>query len=117
MLEPRTTLGTVALAGAVISMALLGGVARLFHDAPDSHTHLHWRDWVRYCSASLLAGIILAAITHHYYGVSPMLFAMSGLGGFGAVQLLAFGTEIVKRVVERIAGVDTRKDAPSKDDA
>lgn len=107
--KDSSTFSAIAIGSAVIIISILGGVARMLQDVPGSHVKLTWLDWAKYCSASLLAGIILAAITHHYYGLSPMLLATSGLGGFGSVQLLAFGTELVKKLGEKITGVNVKR--------
>ena len=82
-------------------MALLGGVARLFQDIP-AEEKISKRDWLRYCSASLLSGIILATVLHHHYGLSPLLLGVAGLGGFGATQFLGMGVKICLNLSKKI---------------
>lgn len=99
----RDWLGAITLSCGVVGLSLLGGVARLLQDSPDSDTPITKRDWLRYCSSSLVAGILLSTLVHYYHGTSPLLLGVAGLGGFGAMQILGLGMELVKMVLKRLA--------------
>lgn len=83
------------------AIAVLGGVTKLFQDNPDNTKPIGRRDWVRYITSALLAGIVLVIIVYHHHGASPLLFAVAGVAGFGSVQLLGFLVEILKSVIKR----------------
>lgn len=98
----------LAIAGiGVIAISILGSVARLFHDNPDQRDTITGRDWIRYLSAGLLAGLILSFVVYWHRGeVDPLLFGIAGLGGFGAIQFLGlgveFGMEVMRGLTDKI---------------
>lgn len=99
--KPLASLMLISLA--VVALALLGAYARMFHDHPDPQQIITRRDIVRYGSAGLLAGIVLCLVVYWYQGkVDPLLFAIAGLGGFGAVQFLGLGVDLVKSVIRKL---------------
>lgn len=85
----------------VIALAVLGGLARLFNDSPNDQEPISGRDWARYITCSILAGSVVALIVYDHYGASTLLFAVSGIAGFGSVQLLTFMVEAVRKILEK----------------
>lgn len=86
----------------LVSIALLGGVARLLHDHPDEETPITSRDKARYCACSVVSGIVLCIVIFEYYGFSILLFAVAAVAGFGAVQLLGLCVVLLSNVLKRI---------------
>lgn len=97
---------TLLVSLGVVAVSLLGGIAKMFHDMPDDHEKITRRDVAKYCSCSALAGIILSLTIYHHQGeLTPLLFAVAGLGGFGSIQLLGLGIEISKKLIVKASGV------------
>lgn len=96
-----------------MSVALLGGVARLYHDTRTDEAPISRRDWVSYLTTALLAGIIFGGFLHHYQGWSPLLVPIAGLSGFGATQMLGLAVKlwvlVVETKVDRLFGLETKK--------
>lgn len=96
-----SAIGSILLSVGVVVLSILGGVAKLFEDNPEPEDRITRRDWVHYLSSSLLAGVVLAAIVHYYYGASPLLLAVAGISGFGSIQILGV---LVKKVIDKLGG-------------
>lgn len=107
--EPKGTLIAIMLAVGTVAMALLGGVARLLHDTEKGEP-ITRRDWYKYCTVSVVAGVLLATIAHHLHGMSLLLIGMSGLGGFGAAQILGLAIKTLMALSsKRVLGSEDKK--------
>lgn len=110
-MEIKPWITVILISLAVMALSLLGAVAKLFHDHPDPMEPITGRDVARYGTAGLLAGIILSLLVYWRQGeVDPLLFGVAGLGGFGAVQFLGLGVEIVRSIIRKLGytSVDKR---------
>lgn len=100
--DPKPWFVYVLWAIGVVSVAVLGGVARLLHDSKDKVEDISKRDWVYYCTTSMLAGIIIGSWVVDRYGLSVLLIGFSGAAGFGSVQILGLCVAITMNLIKRL---------------
>tara|TARA_B000000565_G_scaffold240848_1_gene205275 strand:+ start:11061 stop:11327 length:267 start_codon:yes stop_codon:yes gene_type:complete len=66
-----------------------------------------------YLAGGVTAGIIIALLAYRFYGPSYFLIGLSGVAGFGSVQILSMLTilvEVLVRKVSKIIGVSKPSD-------
>ena len=81
---------------ATITVSILGGITRMFGEkGPDEK--LDGGDVAKYVSASLLAGILFAALFYRFYGLDWLLVFAAGSSGYCSVQALALVTLVFDR--------------------
>lgn len=100
----------------VVALAILGGIAKLLHDFPDDGRPITTRDWLRYCTASLLAGAVVAIFFYESSSSPIRLIGLSGLAGFGAISILGAGVRVLTAIMGRgAAQPQSRTDDEKKD--
>ena len=92
------------------ALAMLGGVARLLNDKPESTDKITRRDWWRYITTSLLAGALFAIVAMKTYGLDPLLLFFAGAAGFQSIQVLGFTVAIMRGIGKRVFGIDIEQE-------
>jgi len=96
-----TISGYIKYFAAVIAISSLGSVAKMLGD----HTgKITGRVVVTYLITGSTAGLILALLTVEKYGGSFLLIGISGVAGFGSVQILSVLSYGLQAVIKRIFG-------------
>jgi hypothetical protein len=96
-----TISGYIKYFAAVIAISSLGSVAKMLGD----HTgKITGRVVITYLITGSTAGLILALLTVEKYGESFLLIGISGVAGFGSVQILSVLSYGLQAVIKRIFG-------------
>ena len=99
--ENKEVLGKIALFASVVVLSCLASCARMLNDNKDRAITV--KLLLTYLAGGLTAGIIIALLAYRIYGPSYFLIGLSGVAGFGAVQILSMLTIVVEVLVRKIA--------------
>ena len=109
--ESKEVLGKVALFAYVVMLSCLATCARMLNDNKDEPITV--KVLLTYLAGGVTAGIIIALLAYRFYGPSYFLIGLSGVAGFGSVQILSMLTilvEVLVRKVSKIIGVSKPSD-------
>ena len=109
--ESKEVLGKVALFASVVMLSCLASCARMLNDNKDHPITV--KVLLTYLAGGVTAGIIIALLAYRFYGPSYFLIGLSGVAGFGSVQILSMLTilvEVLVRKVSKIIGVSKPSD-------
>ena len=109
--ESKEVLGKVALFASVVMLSCLASCARMLNDNKDEPITV--KVLLTYLAGGVTAGIIIALLAYSFYGPSYFLIGLSGVAGFGSVQILSMLTilvEVLVRKVSKIIGVSKLSD-------
>jgi hypothetical protein len=104
--ENKEVLGKIALFASVVVLSCLASCARMLNDNKDQPITV--KVLLTYLAGGVTAGIIIALLAYRFYGPSYFLIGLSGVAGFGSVQILSMLTilvEVLARKVGRFIGV------------
>ena len=99
--ENKEVLGKIALFASVVVLSCLASCARMLNDNKDASITV--KVLLTYLAGGMTAGVIIALLAYRFYGPSYFLIGLSGVAGFGAVQILSMLTIVVEVVVRKIA--------------
>ena len=99
--ENKEVLGKIALFASVVVLSCLASCARMLNDNKDAPITV--KVLLTYLAGGMTAGVIIALLAYRIYGPSYFLIGLSGVAGFGAVQILSMLTIVVEVVVRKIA--------------
>ena len=102
--EHKVILGKVALFAAVVVVASMGAVSRLFKDSKDVGIKITKAMIFSYVVSGLTAGLIISLLLYNHLGPTYLLVGVSGVAGFGSVQILSFLTLLLEGVLQAFAG-------------
>ena len=99
--ENKEVLGKIALFASVVMLSCLASCARMLNDNKDAPITV--KVLLTYLAGGVTAGVIIALMAYRFYGPSYFLIGLSGVAGFGAVQILSMLTIMVEVVIRKIA--------------
>ena len=99
--ENKEVLGKIALFASVVMLSCLASCARMLNDNKDAPITV--KVLLTYLAGGMTAGVIIALMAYRFYGPSYFLIGLSGVAGFGAVQILSMLTIMVEVVIRKIA--------------
>jgi len=99
--ENKEVLGKIALFASVVVLSCLASCARMLNDNKDAPITV--KVLLTYLAGGMTAGVIIALLAYRFYGPSYFLIGLSGVAGFGAVQILSMLTIVVEVLVRKIA--------------
>ena len=99
--ENKEVLGKIALFASVVVLSCLASCARMLNDNKDASITV--KVLLTYLAGGMTAGVIIALLGYRFYGPSYFLIGLSGVAGFGAVQILSMLTIVVEVLVRKIA--------------
>ena len=99
--ENKEVLGKIALFASVVVLSCLASCARMLNDNKDASITV--KVLLTYLAGGMTAGVIIALLAYRFYGPSYFLIGLSGVAGFGAVQILSMLTIVVEVLVRKIA--------------
>ena len=99
--ENKEVLGKIALFASVVVLSCLASCARMLNDNKDASITV--KVLLTYLAGGMTAGVIIALLAYRFYGPSYFLIGLSGVAGFGAVQILSMLTIVVEVFVRKIA--------------
>ena len=104
--ENKEVLGKIALFASVVMLSCLASCARMLNDNKDAPITV--KVLLTYLAGGVTAGVIIALMAYRFYGPSYFLIGLSGVAGFGSVQILSMLTimvEVLARKIARFLGV------------
>ena len=120
MLEPLNNLrppsvesGTLWYLGSLASLGALGAFVRLLGDEDKAVTV---RALLAYFFSGIVAGLCVVFLFSSQLGFSWTSLGVSGLAGFGAMDLLALGARLVGGMMRRLMGTTTTDKKKGKTD-
>ena len=99
--ENKEVLGKIALFASVVVLSCLASCARMLNDNKDRPITV--KVLLTYLAGGVTAGIIIALLAYRIYGPSYFLIGLSGVAGFGSVQILSMLTILVEVLIRKTA--------------
>jgi hypothetical protein len=104
--ENKEVLGKIALFASVVMLSCLASCARMLNENKDAPITV--KVLLTYLVGGMTAGVVIALLAYRFYGPSYFLIGISGVAGFGSVQILSMLTimvEVLARKIARFMGV------------